>query len=70
MRVMTYEGVVEKGQIKLIGNVHLPEKVKVFVVVPDVMTQKARIYSPRLKHPEQAADFVMEVVEENPDAQV
>ncbi|GIK58828.1 MAG: hypothetical protein HND44_14545 [Chloroflexi bacterium] len=35
MSVITYQGTVEKGRIKLAGNVRLPEKAKVFVVVPD-----------------------------------
>jgi len=71
MSVMTYEGVVEKGQIRLKGDIHLPEKARVFVVVPDTpMKKSARIFSPRLKHPEQAADFILEIVEEPPDAEV
>lgn len=35
MATITYQGIVEKGQIKLAGNIQLPEKAKVFVVVPD-----------------------------------
>ncbi|MCC7354333.1 MAG: hypothetical protein IT330_11300 [Anaerolineae bacterium] len=53
MRVVTFEGIVEHGQIKL--------KTKVYVVVPDMQVeQTARIASPRLAHPEQAGDFEME----------
>ncbi len=35
MPVSTFSGTVEDGQVKLAANVHLPEKTKVFVVVPD-----------------------------------
>ena len=69
MRVTTFEGIVENGQIRLPATVRLPEKAKVYVVIPDVEIQTvAYIGSPRLVHPEQAADFKKEVVEELPDA--
>lgn len=35
MSVTTYSGTVEDGQVRLAANVRLPEKAKVFVVVPD-----------------------------------
>jgi hypothetical protein len=35
MPVTTFPGTVEGGQVKLANNVHLPEKAKVYVVVPD-----------------------------------
>ncbi|MDX6403641.1 MAG: hypothetical protein QOH70_1096 [Blastocatellia bacterium] len=35
MAVTTFSGTVEDGQVKLAANVRLPEKTKVFVVVPD-----------------------------------
>ena len=72
MKVVTYEGVVENGQVRLPAAVTLPEKAKVYVVVPgsfDMEVQRVpKIASPRLVHPEQAADFVKEVVEERTDA--
>ena len=65
MSVTTIEGVVENGRIRLPASVLLPEKAKVYVVVPDVEVPPiACIGSPRLVHPEQAADFRKEVVEE------
>ena len=71
MGVVTLEGIVKHGQIQLKTNVRLPEQTKVYVVVPDVqIEQRARIFSPRLAHPEQAIDFEMQVVEESPDASV
>lgn len=69
MRVVTFEGIVDHGQIKLKTNVRLPDNTKVYVVVPEMqIEQSARIVSPRLAHPEQAADFKMEIVEEPSDA--
>ncbi len=34
MSITTYQGVVEKGRIKLASTIHLPEKAKVYVIVP------------------------------------
>ena len=36
MSVVTYQGTVENGQVRLAGDVRLPENAKVYVVVPDV----------------------------------
>ncbi|HWS89239.1 MAG TPA: hypothetical protein VN282_19860 [Pyrinomonadaceae bacterium] len=60
-----FEGVVEQGQIKLNSDVRLPDGTKVYIVVPGVAVEEkvVRVHSPRLAHPEQAADFEMEVVE-------
>lgn len=69
MRVTTFEGIVENGQIRLPAAVRLPERTKVYVVIPDVEVQTvAYIGSPRLAHPEQAADFEKKVIEEPVDA--
>lgn len=35
MKSTTYEATVENGQIKLPDTVHLPDRTKVFVVVPE-----------------------------------
>ncbi len=71
MSVITLEAIVEHGQIKLSGNVHLPENTRVYVIVPsEQMEHAARVVSPRLAHPDQAADFEMQVVEETPHAGV
>jgi hypothetical protein len=64
MKVMTYEGTIENGEIRLSEPVRLPEKARVFVVVPGAEDRsRVHIRSPRLARPEQAADFVLEVVE-------
>jgi hypothetical protein len=69
MSVVTLEAIVEDGQIRLPGNVRLPDRTKVYVVVPGLEVERVvRIASPRLARPEQAADFVLEVVEAEPDA--
>jgi hypothetical protein len=66
MRVATFEGIVEEGRIRLAGNERLPEKTRVYVVVPEAEAAPAVSYigSPRLARPEQAALFVKEVVED------
>ena len=69
MSVLTFEGIVDQGKIMLPPDVHLPDKAKVFVVVPDATPEPiVHIYSPRLAHPSQAKDFVMEVTTENSHA--
>jgi hypothetical protein len=69
MAILTFEGVVENGQIRLRDNVTLPERSKVYVVIPEEGTApQAHVYSPRLAHPEQAADFAKQIIEVSPDA--
>jgi hypothetical protein len=69
MSVVTFEGIVEDGRIRLKADVRLPDKTKVYVLVPDMQVEEvARIMSPRLARREQAADCVMEVAEEPLDA--
>lgn len=71
MQITTYEGVVENGQIRLKLPINLPEQAKVYVIIPSLeMKPAARIYSPRLAHPEQAIDFIKEIVEEVTDDDV
>jgi hypothetical protein len=71
MATSTFEAFVEHGQIRLPDNVKLPEKTKVFVLVPDSeAAPTAHVYSPRLVHREQAKDFVKQVIETPPDAAV
>jgi hypothetical protein len=69
MKVVTYEGVVQNGQVRLPPEAKLPENAKVYVVFPGFANQGVvRIFSPRLLHPEQATDFVKEVIPESTDA--
>jgi hypothetical protein len=51
--------------------VTLPEHTKVYVVIPDVeIAAQAHVYSPRLAHPEQAADFAKQIIEVSADAEL
>ena len=81
MSFATYQGKVENNRIHLPEGVVLPEQTTVYVFVPEATPeppvvvveprkpdQPPRIRSPRLLHPEQAADFVMEVYPEDDDA--
>ena len=75
MKITAYEGVVENGCVQLAGGVVLPEKAKVYVVVPEDVVEievqpVSHIASPRLVHPEQAKDFAkeVEVLQEKTDA--
>jgi hypothetical protein len=70
-RLATYEGVVENGHVTLPPNTDIPEKTRVYVLVPDAETRTTlHIASPRLAHPEQAKDFEMQVIEDLTDADV
>jgi len=52
MAILTVQGIVKNGQIRLPENVTLPEHTKVYVVIPDIeTTPPAHVYSPRLVHP-------------------
>ncbi len=68
MKVTTFEGVIENGRVELPPGVSLPEKAKVYVVVPGVIEietpRTAHIYSPRLANPADAVYFRKEVKEE------
>jgi hypothetical protein len=71
MAILTLEGVVENGQIRLPDEVVLPEHTKVYVVIPALENARtARIDNPRLTHPEQVAYFAKQVVEVPPDAEL
>lgn len=65
MKVTTYEAVVDGGEVKLPDTVRLPEHAKVYVVVPGFEElPPSTIHTPHLLRPEQAADFAMEIVED------
>ena len=64
MTITTYEGIVEKGKIRLKSGVKLPENVKVYVIVPELQSKEkkaARVLTPHLAHRKQAANFKMKV---------
>jgi len=64
-KLSKYEGVVENGQVKLPPEARIPERTRVYIVVP---TGDAglipKIASPRLIHPEQAKDFEKQIIED------
>ncbi len=65
MSIVTLEGIVQEGQIRLKTDFRLPDKTKVYVVVPDIQVEEhAHIFSPCLANPEQAIDFKMEITGE------
>lgn len=71
MSIVTLEGIVEKGQIRLKSDFRLRDKTKVYVVIPDMHVENvAHVFSPRLADPSQAIDFKMEVLEESTNATV
>ncbi|MPZ16382.1 MAG: hypothetical protein GEV06_00495 [Luteitalea sp.] len=61
MSILTFEGLVENGQIRLPGGTVLPDKTRVYVVVPDGAPQGFRLWSPRLANLEQAGEFRMQM---------
>ena len=64
MKVLTYEAVVERGQVKLPETVKLPEHAKVYVVGPGVEDLPvSMIRTPHLLRPEQTSDFAMEIMD-------
>lgn len=75
MTILTVEGVIEDGVVRLKGKVNLPEKTKVYVIVPELeygesQPVTAHVSSPRLAIREQIVDFHMDVTEEPDDAPV
>ena len=64
MALTTYEGIVEKGKIRLKAGVLLPENAMVYVIVPEAPARAkktVRVPTPRLVHRKQASDFKMKV---------
>jgi hypothetical protein len=71
MSFLTFEGRIENGRIRLPDDVKVPDHTKVYVVIPDVTGEpRARVYSPRLGHPQQAAEFAKEIIEVRADAEL
>lgn len=71
MTNIVLEGVIDHGELKLTASVPLPDHTKVSVVISDLRRgPSAHLVSPRLAHPEQVADFQMEVSEDPNDANV
>jgi hypothetical protein len=67
MSVVTLEGLVEDGRIRLLDGATLPDKTRVYVLVPGAALQPPRLRSPRLADPRQASEFTMRVTELHED---
>lgn len=69
MSVLTFEGIIEHGQVKFVEEIQLPEQTKVYIVVLNSENKKtAHFRSPRLKTPTQIKDFEMQMGEEKSNA--
>lgn len=69
-KLTTYEGIVENGQVTFPPDADIPNKTRVYVLVPRA-DRTYKIMSPRLANPEQAKDFLkLEVIDESDDASV
>jgi hypothetical protein len=67
-KLATYEGVVENGQVTLPPDADIPDKTRVYVLVPNPEVDRTyKIMSPRFADPEQAKDFKLEVIDESHD---
>jgi hypothetical protein len=70
MAILGFECIIENGQVRLPDASALPEQTEVYVILPDLQRERpARIWSPRLAHREQVADFVHQIVEVQADAE-
>jgi hypothetical protein len=71
MKIVTYKATVKNGQVELSEPASLPENAQLYVVVAGVEEAPGfRVASPRLARPEQAREFVKEVLEDQPNAGV
>ena len=62
MSIMTFEGIVNDGLIKLRNGARLPDNTTVYVIVPNFQIPlQPHVSTPRLANPDQLPDFVMEV---------
>ncbi|OJW18693.1 MAG: hypothetical protein BGO49_23500 [Planctomycetales bacterium 71-10] len=64
MKVTAYEATIENGQVKILGTASLPEHARVYIIAPDADPGPTRLHvrSPRLVRPEDARDFIKEVI--------
>ena len=67
-KLATHEGRVETGDVSLPSDEDIPDEGRVNILLPDLDPERTyKVMSPRLVHPEQAKDFVHEVIEGTPD---
>jgi uncharacterized protein (DUF433 family) len=66
MSVTTFEGVVDRGQIKLPADVQLPDKARVYVIVPEYKPERDdQSISPPATNASSAPTLEMEVISLN-----
>ena len=70
MAILTFEGTVENGQIRLRDDVTLPEHATVYVVIPAIEGSASPCPQPSPGAPEDAAFFAKDVVEVPADAEL
>jgi len=68
-RLATYEGIIENGRVKLPPDAGIPDRTRVYIVVPDgEAISVPYIASPHLANREQAKDFEKRIIEDTTDA--
>ena len=76
MAILAVEGVVsEAGQVQLAEQIDLLPKTKVYVIVPGMLAEvdlleKIEVYSPRLRHQQDVAEFRLVMVKEGTDGSI
>jgi hypothetical protein len=63
MSVLTLEGWVEGWQVRVREEAALPDKAKVYVVVPGAKQEVPCVWSPRLADPAEVSQLEMKVTE-------
>ena len=64
-KLATDKGIIENGRVMLSSDAGIPEKTRVYVLVPDAETLSAgHVASPHLADPEQARDFQKQDIED------
>lgn len=70
-KLATYEGIIENGHVTLPPKAGIPDKTRVYVVVPDAEAISGPcVVSPHLANPEQAKDFEKRIIEDTANAKV
>ena len=71
-KLATYEGIIENGHVRLPANAGIPEKTRVYVLVPaaEPLSTQPYVASPHLANPEQVKDFEKRIIEDTTDANV
>jgi len=64
MSLMTLEGIIKDGQIRLNSRIDLPENAKVYVIFPEIIDNRTSFYGrPHFIPPDQTEKPSLEMVE-------